>query len=412
MSSPTAPHPPAPPGLPPLPWPMTIRHWTRGRRLGAGSYGTVFMYESFFRDKVAVKMAMKTVPDEVHCLEREIQNLKILDGSPYAPKYREDGETDLVRYLVEQYIDGVSLYHLLNCGVSLGEEFILTVARGLLRALADFKSRGLAHRDLKPDNILIKRGGTYEVVVIDFGLSGHPLYQDGIGGSLEYAPPEVFAQGFIDGSAYDAWSAGIVMVTYQSLTTLKNEPTYLHIIYQYEMATGERPFHLGPNPATWFWDLVEAELQLSTIPNIHLRDLAGRLLKKDWRQRIPVGTAALHPYFRAVPEYDPPPPPPPTPPARREKLRALRDDNIALRTRLADEAEEKQRLAARADQLQWDVDLLELRMKEGDERRAELARVLAAKEEEVTVLKRERDALRQKVRKALSSTYHINVTKQ
>ncbi|KAL3320867.1 hypothetical protein Ciccas_000432 [Cichlidogyrus casuarinus] len=102
-------------------------------------------------------------------------------------------------------------------------------ARQLLSAIEYMQHQGVAHRDLKMDNILLHRNLTH-LKIIDFGLSGRVEVSCACG-SVEYAAPEVLeAQDDINGTVADLWSWGVVL---------------------YKMVTGRLPFRSPYRDHKW-----------------------------------------------------------------------------------------------------------------------------------------------------------------
>lgn len=89
--------------------------------------------------------------------------------------------------------------------------------RSILDALAYLSSKGIMHRDLKPDNILIAKGG--EVKIVDFGLATYIDSSDYIHkkcGTPGYIAPEVFKYNPKDPKTIydercDVYSAGCIL---------------------------------------------------------------------------------------------------------------------------------------------------------------------------------------------------------
>ncbi|XP_063691162.1 MAP/microtubule affinity-regulating kinase 3-like isoform X3 [Bolinopsis microptera] len=85
--------------------------------------------------------------------------------------------------------------------------------RQLISALYYLHSKGIVHRDLKMENILLNKKKT-EVKIIDFGLSNHHEVGELLSthcGSPEYAAPELFVAGRQYGAEVDVWSLGVNM---------------------------------------------------------------------------------------------------------------------------------------------------------------------------------------------------------
>lgn len=132
--------------------------------------------------------------------------------------------------------DTTSSTHPLNCSTNevggLNEAQARVWFRQLLDALLHLQRKGVCHRDIRLDNLVLEANGK-NLVLIDFGLALRVPYADssnyggvsdvseGIGrllmislgqsGNLMYVPPEVIANEPFDGFAADIWSAGVVL---------------------------------------------------------------------------------------------------------------------------------------------------------------------------------------------------------
>lgn len=85
------------------------------------------------------------------------------------------------------------------------------ISINFIREIRNLHHRGIKHRDLKPDNIIINRD-TLEIKIIDFGLAQKIQTDDGLfGGSPGYAPNETFTQEFSLTQQADYFSAGLIL---------------------------------------------------------------------------------------------------------------------------------------------------------------------------------------------------------
>ena len=129
------------------------------------------------------------------------------------------GDTE---YIVMELIDGITLKQYMQKRGQLNWRESLHFITQILRGLSHAHSRGIVHRDIKPQNIMVLRDGS--VKVADFGIaclenSAQTLTQEALG-SVHYISPEQ-ARGERTDSRSDIYSAGVVM---------------------YEMLTGRLPF--------------------------------------------------------------------------------------------------------------------------------------------------------------------------
>jgi eukaryotic-like serine/threonine-protein kinase len=136
--------------------------------IGAGGMGTVWRarHQRLGRT-VAVKFLaphLAEQPDFERRLEREARALALL-SHPGIVGVHDFGREDGVGYIVMEYVEGRALSELLP----LPPERAIAVARGVLGALAYAHGRGVVHRDVKPQNILVD--GSFGIKVTDFGIA-------------------------------------------------------------------------------------------------------------------------------------------------------------------------------------------------------------------------------------------------
>ena len=134
-------------------------------------------------------------------------------------------------YIVMELVDGMTLkQYMQKRGAPLNWREALHFITQIVRALGHAHSRGIIHRDIKPQNILVLRDGS--VKVTDFGIARitsaaqATLTQEALG-SVHYISPEQARGSHIDGRS-DLYSAGVVL---------------------YEMLTGRLPFE-GETPVS------------------------------------------------------------------------------------------------------------------------------------------------------------------
>ena len=149
---------------------MIISHYSILKKLGAGGMGEVYLAED---SKLNRKVAIKLLPthsgtDETarRRLIREARAAASLDHPNICTIY-EVGEEDGRSFIAMQYIEGESLASKLErTPLSLSES--LDIAIQVAAAIVEAHSRGIIHRDIKPQNIMIASSG--QAKVLDFGL--------------------------------------------------------------------------------------------------------------------------------------------------------------------------------------------------------------------------------------------------
>jgi predicted Ser/Thr protein kinase len=139
--------------------------------LGGGGMGLVFLGhdEETGRD-VAVKILHRASPEAARRLRREARATEGLDPARVAQVY-DVGETESGRaFLVMAYVEGRTLRLILQEG-GVARSEALRILRELATTLAAAHEVGLVHRDVKPDNVIVRGDG--RVVLLDFGIVKH-----------------------------------------------------------------------------------------------------------------------------------------------------------------------------------------------------------------------------------------------
>ena len=198
-----------------------------GPPLGSGGFGTVYRA----RDRQTnAEVAVKVVPrglgaDHIaHRLRREALALRRV-ASTHVARIVDFGDDDGGVYLVTELVAPAVSLSVEGIGRPLLPHEALRAARSLLDGLAAAHTAGIAHGDVKPENILVPRGpdALDALKIIDFGLArvttraslaedaGDDLPRDGIVfGTAQWMAPEVLRGAEIDARS-DLYSAGLVL---------------------------------------------------------------------------------------------------------------------------------------------------------------------------------------------------------
>ena len=149
-----------------------IKQYRLVRELGRGAMGTVYEgVDARDGSRVAVKVLKPELvaadPTFRDRFEREAHVAALL-RSPYTVHLNDFGFANGLYFLVMEYVDGESLSQALEGG-PMDPAKALHVAIAVARALEEAAARGVVHRDIKPDNIMLAQDGV--VKVADFGIA-------------------------------------------------------------------------------------------------------------------------------------------------------------------------------------------------------------------------------------------------
>jgi len=139
------------------------------RELGGGGMSRVYVaYDKRLDRRVVIKLLRPELSAgvSVERFRREILTAAALQHPLIVPVL-DTGEIDGLPYFLMPYVEGESLRSRLQRG-SLGVVDTVRILRDVSRALTVAHARGVVHRDIKPDNVLLANGAT---VVADFGVS-------------------------------------------------------------------------------------------------------------------------------------------------------------------------------------------------------------------------------------------------
>ncbi|EGD81626.1 CAMK/CAMKL/MARK protein kinase [Salpingoeca rosetta] len=215
--SPSTPLPPLPEGAPR----QTIENYELGKTIGKGNFAKVKLARhKFTQVEVAIKIIDKRNMSDssLSKLMREVRIMKMLDH-PNIVKLYEVIDTSEKLYLVMEYASGGEVFdYLVNHG-RMKEKEARIKFRQIVSAIQYCHSKGVVHRDLKAENLLLSQD--LNIKIADFGFanqyrSGQKL--DTFCGSPPYAAPELFQGREYDGPEVDVWSLGVILYTLVSGT--------------------------------------------------------------------------------------------------------------------------------------------------------------------------------------------------
>lgn len=140
-------------------------------QIGKGGMGEVFLAEDTKLDR---KVALKILPaefaedaDRMSRFVREAKSASALNHPNIITIY-EIGESDGTHFIATEFIEGETLHEHLK-GENISLKTVLEIAIQIASALQTAHSAGIVHRDIKPDNVMIRKDGLAKI--LDFGIA-------------------------------------------------------------------------------------------------------------------------------------------------------------------------------------------------------------------------------------------------
>ena len=190
------------------------------RVLGAGGMGVVYAARDLELDEIVALKVLHAPSgsEDAAALDRFRHELRIARriSHPHVVRTHDIGEAPRGgrRFITMEYVDGWSLAQLLEQRGTLPLEATVVIGKQLCRALDVVHGQGVIHRDLKPQNVLITRGG--DVKLTDFGIAelDRPRTPEAGGGAprgtLAYMAPEQLLGERVDARA-DLYATAAVL---------------------------------------------------------------------------------------------------------------------------------------------------------------------------------------------------------
>ncbi|XP_020222848.1 phosphoenolpyruvate carboxylase kinase 1 isoform X2 [Cajanus cajan] len=249
--------------------------------IGRGRFGTVFRCSSADSgDSYAVKSIDKAAitaagdPLDAQCLLTEAKIVELLSPHPHIVSLHALYEDETHLHMVLDLCYESEFHHSV-----MPEAAAASVMWQLMQAVAHCHRLGVAHRDIKPDNILFDEDSRLKLA--DLGSAelfseGQPM--SGVVGTPHYVAPEVLA-GRDYNEKVDVWSAGVVF---------------------YQLLVGFAPFR-GDSPVEIFEAVVRGNLRFPTrvfsAVSAAAKDLLRRMLCRDVSRRFSAEQVLRHPWF-------------------------------------------------------------------------------------------------------------------
>jgi len=260
-----------------------------GRVLGRGASSKVYRARDV---RTGVHVAVKAVRKPHHpcspedaaaarrSMERELAALRPVQGHPHVVRLLDVLASRTTVYLVLDLARGGSVQSALEERGRSDEPVARRLFAQLVSALAHAHARGVFHRDVKPENLLLDERA--DVKLTDFGLcafADRQLGPDGLTGtacgSPAYVAPEILLKKRYDPGKADVWSCGVVL---------------------FSLTAGYLPFNDG-NLMGMYRKICSGRFRCPKWFSMELRLLIGRMLDPEPNSRIKVGEIFDHPWL-------------------------------------------------------------------------------------------------------------------
>lgn len=265
---------------------ILLGNYEVGRLLGEGNFGKVYKARSLKTGEiVAIKVINKEQVKKLSMekqIKREISSMALLKH-PNIVELKEVMASKHNIYLVMEYVGGGDLYTKILQQGRLDKTLARKYFHQLIRAVEFCHSRGICHRDLKLENILVDSNGE-TLKLGDFGLATLAGEEQGSADGLLYTPcgafaymaPEIIRGARYDGKKADIWSCGVIL---------------------YALLAGYPPFQ-DENRMRMLWKIRIAEYGFPLGFSQEIRQLIGTILIPNPRERISMEEIMDSPWFR------------------------------------------------------------------------------------------------------------------
>ncbi len=249
----------------------SIGHFQILEEIGRGGMGVVYRAQD---TKLNRPVALKFLPQQLAATSEEqarfLQEAQAASAlnHPGITTIYEIGESGGEAFIVMEYCEGRTLRGVID-SETLSEKRVLDIAIQVCEGLAAAHEKGIVHRDIKSDNIMLTDAG--QVKILDFGLAklrgGGKLTRTGSTlGTAGYMSPEQVSGEEVDGRS-DIFSLGVVL---------------------YELLTGRLPFR-GDHPAAVAYALVHEPAppvgRFNTQVSARMEEIVSKALAKDRLER-------------------------------------------------------------------------------------------------------------------------------
>ncbi|GAB5033802.1 cmgc cdk cdc2 protein kinase [Nannochloropsis oceanica] len=279
-----------------------------GGNLGEGTYGVVYKArDKQTNDIVALKRIRLEMEDEgiPSTALREISLLQEL-RHPCIVELLDCVQSEGRLYLVFEFVDRDLKKYMEAQSGQLARSVVKSFLFQIFHGLAFCHARGIMHRDLKPQNLLVSKEGRLKIA--DFGLARafvppiRPLTHEVV--TLWYRPPEILLGSQTYAPPVDVWACGVIFVEMLCKRAMFQGDSEIDQLFKIFRSCGTPSEECWPgvtalqdwNPSFPIWPAVKLTKYCPTIDEAGL-DLLEKLVVLDPKGRISAKAALYHRYF-------------------------------------------------------------------------------------------------------------------
>jgi len=273
--------------------------------LGEGGFGKVFRAKDTSADPpvlIAAKKMKTKDSAEMDVIKEEVAIMEEMGDHPNFVRFHHFFEEGTTAWIFMELASGGELFDRLIDSGSLSEKSARSFLKGISNGLSHMHHKGIAHRDLKLENVMLVHDDPCACKIIDLGLAARfPVKEDGSYeskmftdpvGSRSYRAPEILSKTGYEAAPVDLWALGIVAFSLVSGFFPLDEARSSD--WRYARLSQDQAKGIGA------CDAIYSQYKRKCPFTPALKELCDSLLTIDTRKRSTISTVVKHSWFETV----------------------------------------------------------------------------------------------------------------